>query len=233
MLLEINGLRKEYERGEHRFAAVDDLCLRLERGEFVCLFGRSGSGKTTLLNMIAGLITPDSGEILFDGVGLYSLDDPARTAWRNEKLGYMPQGASLLSNLSVLDNIRLPFHLQPRSGGSLEKARELTRELGISRLEKSYPSALSGGEMRRVALARALMNSPELVIADEPSNDLDAQTAREMASLLSVLNGRGCAFLVATHDQELGRLGRTLEIANGRLLDQDHATEDREVSNVQ
>jgi putative ABC transport system ATP-binding protein len=217
MLLEISGLKKEYERGGRRFAAVDNVSLTLARGEFVCLFGRSGSGKTTLLNMIAGLLTPDAGEVRFDGVGLYSLDDPARTAWRNEKLGYMPQGASLLPNLSALDNIRLPFHLQPRSGGSREKARELMRELGISGLEKSYPSALSGGETRRVALARALMNSPELVIADEPTNDLDAETAREMASLLSALNGRGCAFLVATHDQELGRLGRTLEIANGRL----------------
>ncbi|MDR2786769.1 MAG: ATP-binding cassette domain-containing protein, partial [Candidatus Accumulibacter sp.] len=116
MLLEINGLRKEYERGERRFAAVDDLCLTLDRGGFVCLFGRSGSGKTTLLNMIAGLLTPDAGEVLFDGIGLYSLDDPARTAWRNRTLGYMPQGASLLSNLSALDNVRLPFHLQPRSG---------------------------------------------------------------------------------------------------------------------
>jgi putative ABC transport system ATP-binding protein len=167
--------------------------------------------------MIAGLLTPDAGEVFFDGVGPYSLDDPARTAWRNRTLGYMPQGASLLSNLTALDNVRLPFHLQPRRGESLEKARELMNVLGISRLEKSYPSALSGGETRRVALARALMNSPELILADEPTNDLDAETAREMAALLAALNGRGCAFLVATHDRELGRLGRTLEIANGRL----------------
>jgi putative ABC transport system ATP-binding protein len=217
MLLEIKGLKKEYERGGHSFAAVNGLSLTLERGEFICLFGRSGSGKTTLLNMIAGLLTPDSGEVLFDGIRLYSLDDAARTAWRNEKLGYMPQGASLLSNFTALDNVRLPFHLQPRGGESREKARELMHELGISRLEKSYPSALSGGETRRVALARALMNSPELIIADEPTNDLDAETAREMAALLAAVNGTGCAFLVATHDQELGRLGKTLEISNGRL----------------
>lgn len=217
MLLEIKGLRKEYERGGHRFAAVDDLCLTLERGGFVCLFGRSGSGKTTLLNMIAGLLTPDAGKVLFDGVDPYSLDDPARTAWRNEKLGYLPQGASLLSNLTALENVRLPFHLQPRNGESFGKARALMNELGISHLEESYPSALSGGETRRVALARALMNSPELIIADEPTSDLDAETAREMAVLLSALNGRGCAFLVATHDRELGHLGRILEISNGKL----------------
>ena len=217
MLLEISGLRKEYERGDHRFAAVDNLDLTLDRGEFVCLFGRSGSGKTTLLNMIAGLLTPDTGEVLFDGVNLYSLDDPARTAWRNEKLGYLPQGGSLLSNLTALDNVRLPFHLQPRKGESREKAREWMSELGISSLERSYPSALSGGEARRVVLARALMNSPELVIADEPTSDLDAKTAREMASLFSALNSKGCAFLVATHDLELGSLGRILEISHGRL----------------
>ena len=220
MFLEVGRVSKKYERGGRVFAAVDNFSLTLERGEFVCLLGRSGSGKTTLLNMIAGLLTPDAGEILFDGANIYGLDDQARTAWRNAKLGYVPQGAGLLSNLTALDNVRLPFHLQPRTGESLKRARNLMRDMGIDKLENSYPAALSGGEMRRVALARALMNSPELIIADEPTNDLDAETAREIGQILSLLNDRGSTLLVVTHDLELSRLGgRVLEIANGRLID--------------
>jgi len=170
--------------------------------------------------MLTGLLTPDSGKIVFDGVDIFSLDDRERSLWRNDKLGYVPQGASLLSNLSAIDNVRLPFHLQARPGGSLKKARDLMSDLGISKLEKSYPAALSGGEMRRVALARAMMNSPELIIADEPTSDLDSETAREIAGLFSLLNESGCSFLVATHDLELSRHGRILKISDGRLLNE-------------
>lgn len=218
MLWEVAKVSKKYERGGRSFPAVDSLSLSMDRGEFVCLLGRSGSGKTTLLNMIAGLLTPDFGQITFDGIDIYSLDDRARTLWRNEKLGYVPQGASLLANLTALDNVRLPFFLQARAGESQKKARGLMSDLGIAKLENSYPAALSGGEMRRVALARALMNSPELIIADEPTSDLDVETAGEIISLLSLLNDRGCTLLVATHDLELSRCGGSvLTMAEGRL----------------
>ncbi|MDR1045898.1 MAG: ABC transporter ATP-binding protein [Candidatus Adiutrix sp.] len=218
MLLEVTRLSKKYTRGGRDFPAVDNLSLSLERGGFICLLGRSGSGKSTFLNMLAGLLTPDAGKISFDGLDIFSLDDRARTLWRNDKLGYVPQGASLLSNLSALDNVRLPYHLGSRKGGSLKKARGLMSDLGLAKVEKSYPPALSGGEMRRVALARAMMNEPELIIADEPTSDLDSETAREIAELFTLLNDRGCAFLLATHDLELSRHGRVLKISDGRLL---------------
>ena len=219
MPLEIRHLSKRYRRGGSWFNAVDNLSFRLENGEFVSLTGRSGSGKTTLLNMAIGLLSPDSGEVLLDGMNLFSLGDRERTALRNEKIGYVPQGRSLLGNLTALDNARLPFHLRRRQGNSRQKARELFARLDISRLENSYPAELSGGELRRVALARALINSPTLIIADEPTSDLDIDTAREILELFSSLNQQGISFLLATHDRELSRCGgRVLEMASGRWV---------------
>ncbi|MDR0882617.1 MAG: ABC transporter ATP-binding protein [Candidatus Adiutrix sp.] len=216
MRLETRELTKRYYRDTHELIPVDRLDFTLEAGDFVCLLGRSGSGKTTLLNMMAGLLTPDHGEVLIDGVNLFAMNDRERTKWRNEKIGYVPQGQSLLGNLTAVDNVRLPFHLQPRAGASLKKAADLLTDLGVAHLANSYPASLSGGELRRVALARALMNSPELLIADEPTSDLDLETAREIMALMSLLNDRGVTLLVATHDLELSQFGqRVLKISSG------------------
>ncbi|MDR2125179.1 MAG: ABC transporter ATP-binding protein [Desulfovibrio sp.] len=218
MRLEAQHLTKSYRRGQTHFNAVYNACFSLADGAFVSLIGRSGSGKTTLLNMAIGLLSPDSGEILVDGNNLFSLEDRQRSDFRNEKIGYIPQGRSLLGNLTALNNTRLPFHLQRRSGDSLQKARELFIQLGISHLENSYPKELSGGELRRVALARALINSPELILADEPTSDLDIDTAREIWELFSRLNAQGVSFLVATHDVELSRRGNAIwQMHSGRL----------------
>jgi putative ABC transport system ATP-binding protein len=218
MRLQINHLSKRYVRSGW-FYAVYDISFCLEKGEFASLTGRSGSGKTTLLNMLIGLLSPDSGEILLDGINLFSMNDRERSALRNEKIGYVPQGRSLLGNLTALNNARLPFHLQHRPGDSFQKARELFADLGISHLENSYPAELSGGELRRVALARALINSPELIIADEPTSDLDIDTAHEILDLFFRLNRQGVSFLVATHDLEISRYGGTrLKMTSGKLV---------------
>jgi putative ABC transport system ATP-binding protein len=220
MLLEISHITKRYRRGDAWFSAVENASLRLQAGESASLTGRSGSGKTTLLNMAVGLLSPDSGEILLDGVKLFSLEDRERTALRNAKIGYVPQGRSLLGNLTALDNARLPFHLQPRTGDSLQRSRELFAELGIAHLENSYPAELSGGETRRVALARALINSPELIIADEPTSDLDIETARDILALFSRLQEQGASVLLATHDVQAGLYGdRILSMSSGRLAE--------------
>ena len=217
MLLQVTALCKHSTRGGRVFAAVQDFCLDLDKGEFVSLIGRSGSGKTTILNMLAGLLTPDSGQVLVNGIDIFSLGDRQRSVLRNNTMGYVPQGTSLIPSLTVLDNVRLPWHLQAHQGQSLQTARDLLDEFGISHLEKSYPRSLSGGETRRAALARALINSPELIIADEPTNDLDIETAREIADLLLRLNGRGTAMLIVTHDLEISRCGgRALEISASR-----------------
>ncbi|MDR2825276.1 MAG: ABC transporter ATP-binding protein [Deltaproteobacteria bacterium] len=218
MQLQVSHLNKRYVRAGW-FHAVADVSFCLENGVFASLIGRSGSGKTTLLNMLIGLLSPDSGEILLNGIKLFSMNDRERTALRNEKIGYVPQGRSLLSNLTALNNARLPFHLQRRSGDSLQKARALFSDLGIAHLENSYPEELSGGELRRVALARALINSPELIIADEPTSDLDVDTAHEILELFLRLNRQGVSFLVATHDLELSRCGGLmLKMDSGKLV---------------
>lgn len=219
MLLHISHLRKQYLRGgKTPFWAVDDVSLNMAAGEFVSIIGRSGSGKTTLLNMIAGLLTPTSGEILFKGTNLHRLSDAALSSLRNEQLGCLPQGYSLLPNLTALDNVSLPFYLQKRAGSCDERARGLLGEVGLAGLEDAYPAEMSGGEMLRTAIARALINEPKLLIADEPTSDLDVDTAAEIMDLLLRINRQGTALLIVTHDLEITRFSsRVYRLASGKL----------------
>ncbi|MDR1110573.1 MAG: ATP-binding cassette domain-containing protein [Deltaproteobacteria bacterium] len=220
VLLEAKGLVKGFRRGLAGFRAVDGVSLSVGQGEFVSLTGRSGSGKTTLLSLLAGLLGPDGGDVLLRGRSIFALGDAGLARLRNREIGFLPQGRSLLGNLTVLDNVRLPFHLARRQGGSRQRALELLGDLSLAHLAGNRPHELSGGELRRVALARALMNSPELVVADEPTGDLDLGTAASLIRLIRDINSRGVAFLVATHDLDLCRgLGRVLEMSGGRLVD--------------
>jgi putative ABC transport system ATP-binding protein len=217
--LETQHLTKRFRRGNTSFEAVDAVDLSVEKGEFVSIMGRSGSGKTTLLSLIAGLISPDGGDVLLEGQSIFSLTESDLTSLRNNSIGFMPQGRSLLGNLTAIDNVRLPFYLKPRQGGSLDRALELMDQLGIAHLSKSRPSELSGGEMRRVTLARALINEPGFVVADEPTSDLDLKSAEDLGELLREINSRGVTILVATHDRELSsKFGRVLEMAEGKLV---------------
>lgn len=217
-MLHIKNISKQYDRAGKTFAAVDNISLNMAEGDFISIIGRSGSGKTTLLNMVAGLLSPTGGDISFDGVNPFVLGDRAMARFRNCNIGYVPQGKSLLANLTALDNIRLPFYLAPRAGACLEKARALLNEMGLPYLAGSYPQSMSGGEMRRVAIARALINNPKLIIADEPTSDLDLETTHEIIALLKRLNATGTAILVVTHDLELARCGgQVFKMAGGRL----------------
>lgn len=219
MLLQIKNVSKQYARAGKTFAAVDNVSLEMRAGEFISIIGRSGSGKTTLLNMVAGILTPAAGEILFDGASLFARNDYEMARFRNFNIGYVPQGRSLLSNLSALDNVRLPFYLAPRQGDCMAKANKLLCELKLEHLADSLPKSLSGGETRRVALARALINDPKLLIADEPTSDLDLETATEIIGLLKRLNAQGTSILIVTHDLELACCGcRVINIALGRLV---------------
>lgn len=218
-MLKVEKLRKEYTRGRSSFAAVDDVDLCIERGEFVSVIGRSGSGKTTLLNMIAGLLRPTSGTVAFEGVGLSTLNDAGMSRLRSERMGYVPQGAGLLSNLTVLDNVRLPFYFSGREGDPSGRAYFLLDEMGIAHLADMYPRHLSGGELRRASIARALINSPVLLIADEPTGDLDAETTKDVMRLLSRIGSQGTALLVVTHESDPAAWGdRVLTMESGRLL---------------
>jgi len=202
MVLRVNQLTKEFKRGNTSFFAVKNAGLSVYPGDFVSIIGRSGSGKTTLLNLIAGLLKPTSGSIEIGGKDISSFNDAEASRYRNAIIGYVPQGQSLLANLTVLDNVRLPFYFFRREGDAAKKALSLLEQVGIPHLAYMYPRQLSGGEMRRVAIARALINDPAILLADEPTSDLDVQTTAEVMKLFKEISLSGTAVLMVTHDLE-------------------------------
>lgn len=220
MLLEVRELSKVYESGTSRFSAVGSVNFSVDRSELVSIIGRSGSGKSTLLNMITGLIKPTAGEVLLNGKRVHSLNDKEGSFYRNSQIGYVPQGQSILSNFSVIDNVRLPFFLSKREGDPSEKAFSLLEQVGILHLAHRQPSQLSGGELKRVVIARALINSPALLIADEPTSDLDHQTTKEILELLSSFSKMETAVLAVTHEADVTNYcNRTLLMEAGKLIE--------------
>jgi putative ABC transport system ATP-binding protein len=230
IVLEIQELTKEYSRSGRAFNAVDNVNLTITAGDFISIIGRSGSGKSTLLNMTAGLLKPTKGNILFDGKNITGFNDEEISLLRNEKIGYVPQGQNLLSNFTVLENVCIPWYLFKREGGSSsasqplsasqpeQRALALLEKTGISHLASSYPRELSGGEMRRVAIARALINSPALLIADEPTSDLDVETTAEIMKLFSTVANEGTSVLIVTHELDTLNYGnKTYSMSAGLL----------------
>jgi putative ABC transport system ATP-binding protein len=221
-LLELKNLTKEYRRGGRAFNAVNEVSLSVEPGEFISIIGRSGSGKSTLLNMSAGLLRPTEGAVLFEGRDIHRLNDRELSFLRNEKIGYVPQGQSLLSNFTVFDNVCIPWFLFRREGDVEGRAFILLEKVGISHLAASYPKELSGGEMRRDSIARSLINDPRLLIADEPTGDLDVQTTAEIMELFSRIAREGTAVLIVTHELDTLNYGnKTYSMDGGNL--QPHA----------
>ncbi len=220
MFLEIQGLSKQYKRGEKAFLAVDSVDLSIDQGDFVSIIGRSGSGKSTLLNMIAGLLTPTAGNIKLEGTDIHALNDKQISELRNTRMGYIPQGSGVLSNLTIFDNVRLPYYLSKRQGDASGRASFILDEIGISPLADMLPAQLSGGEIRRVLIARALMNEPDILIADEPTSDLDIETAKEIMRLFARINKNGTTILIVTHELDTLEFGnRVLSMASGRLTE--------------
>ncbi len=224
MLLEIKGLSKQYTRRGKTFSAVENVDLSIGRGDFVSIVGRSGSGKSTLLNMVAGLLRPTSGSVELEGRDIYALKDKEISELRNARLGYIPQGSGALSNLTVFDNVRLPFFLYKKQGeGDVSgRASFLLDEVGIFPLADLLPSQLSGGELRRVLIARALMNEPDILIADEPTADLDIDTTKEIMELFAGINKSGTTVLLVTHELDtLTFANRALTMSAGKLTAND------------
>ena len=216
---ELQELTKEYKRGKQPFNAVNHVSLSVEPGDFISIIGRSGSGKSTLLNMGAGLLHPTGGTVFFEEQDIYGLNDQEISFLRNEKIGYVPQGQSLLSNFTVFDNVCIPWFLFKREGDVEGRAFTLLEKVGISHLAASYPKELSGGEMRRTALARALINKPQLLIADEPTSDLDVETTAEIMELFSRIVQEGTAVLIVTHELDTLNYGnKTYLMDAGNLL---------------
>ena len=199
-VLELECLRKDYVRGGRSFSAVKDVTLSVESGEYVSIVGRSGSGKSTLLNMAAGMLEPTSGTVTLDGIGLSGKSDAELSKIRNGLIGFIPQGALALPNLTVLENVILPHCLYPRDDDGETRAMGLLERFGIAHLAESLPHELSGGELRRALIARALVNSPKLLIADEPTSDLDVESTHAIMEEFSRLNSEGMTLLVVSHD---------------------------------
>ena len=222
-LLELREVTKAYRRGGRAFNAVNGASLSVESGDFISVTGRSGSGKSTLLNMSAGLLKPTGGTVFFDGHDIFQLNDRAISLLRNEEIGYVPQGQSLLSNFTVLENVVMPWFLfkretPPETPTPEKRALILLEKTGISHLAASYPKELSGGEMRRAAIARSLVNSPRLLIADEPTGDLDAETTADIMKLLRAIANGGTAVLIVTHEVDTLSYGdKTYSMNNGTM----------------
>lgn len=192
--LECQALKKSYGDGRVVLAGLD---FRLEPGEYVAVMGESGVGKSTLLNLIAGLDTPDSGELLIDGIPMSVLNDEAATLLRREKLGFIFQAFHVLPHLTLEQNVSLPLLL---NGLPLERAQELLEAVGLGKRGGDYPRQLSGGELQRVAIARALVHRPRLLLADEPTGNLDPDTAAEILTLLrKEIRASGAAAIMVTH----------------------------------
>lgn len=221
MILNVNSLTREFKREDAAFFAVQDVNLQLSEGDFYCIIGRSGSGKSTLLNLLAGLLKPTRGSIEIEGRDISSFSDTEASVFRNSKIGYIPQGQSVLANLTVLDNVRLPHYFFSRDGDATEKAMSLLEQTGIPHLALMYPRQLSGGELRRVSIARALMNDPVILMADEPTNDLDEQTTADMMKLFSGIAQKGTAVLLVTHDLSAAQSAEHLfKMESGVLTEQ-------------
>lgn len=220
-MLELIKLKKVYEREKvPSFTAVNDVDIKIMDGDFVSIIGRSGSGKSTILNMIVGLLRPTSGRVLIDGDDLWSMNDRDMAIIRCSKIGYIPQGQSLLSNLSILDNIRLPFCLSQGKGNGIELAKNLLEEIGLQHLAERYPAELSGGEMKRAAIVRALINNPGILIADEPTGDLDEETIKEVMKLFNIINSKGTTIVMVTHENDITSMGNRLCImSSGKLIE--------------
>jgi len=193
----------------------------VRRGESLVIVGASGAGKSTLLHLLGGLDAPSAGDVSLDGASLFAMSKAARTKLRNERIGFVFQSYNLLPELDALENVCLPALLQPRTrDGVMERGMELLKAVGLSARMEHRPAELSGGEQQRVAVARALMNRPSLVLADEPTGNLDSKTGESILDLLWRLREEsGTTLVMVTHDEHVATRGeRVLEIADGRIL---------------
>ena len=221
-LLSLKQVSKSFHQGSQRIEVLNHLDLSVRPGEIVSILGQSGSGKSTLLSLLAGLDHPDTGTVEVKGENLAKLSQDQLSKFRSKNLGIVFQQYHLMSNLTALENVGVPLELQGTREFA-EPARLALKQVGLSNRLAHFPSQLSGGECQRVALARAIVSEPSLILADEPSGNLDQKTGREIMDLLFRLcRDRGQSLILVTHNHELAKLcDRTLILSNGRLKTQD------------
>lgn len=221
MLLEIRDLCKYYGSGDNLVKAIDHTSMSIQRGEFTAIVGRSGSGKSTLLHMLGALDRPDSGKILIEGKSVFDLKDEQLAVFRRRKIGFIFQNYNLIPSLNVWENIVLPMGLDKKRVDR-NFVMDLAERIGIVDKLKSLPNTLSGGQQQRVAIARALAAKPAIILADEPTGNLDSKTELEVISLLKAcVNEYGQTLVMITHDETIAQMAdRILVIEDGKVVSQ-------------
>lgn len=221
MKLEAKGVKKDFARGGNSgsvLEAVKPLDFSLESGELVEITGRSGSGKSTLLSMMAGMLVPTGGSICIDDTDIYSMKEEERSRLRNDRIGLIPQGHTALRSLTILENVMLPFVLYHEETPPEDRAKEFLQKVGLFDMKDERPNALSGGELRRMAVARALLMKPEVLLADEPTAGLDDENVELVMELLRSAADEGASVLLVTHENEAMKYAdRVFNMDGGRL----------------
>ncbi|RJO63317.1 MAG: ABC transporter ATP-binding protein [Dehalococcoidia bacterium] len=217
-MLEIKNVSKIYGKGEGQVAALNDVSFTVDRGSFLAVMGPSGSGKSTLLNIIGGLDQLTSGEVILDGDRIDNLTENEMVTLRRGKVAYVFQQYHLLSSLTALENVLLPLAFNRRADTA--RAKEMLRRVGLEKRANHKPAQLSGGEQQRVAIARALVSDPELILADEPTGNMDQKTGQEILKLFEELNAEGRSIVMVTHAPEIARHAReTLFLKDGQIVE--------------
>ena len=218
-LIELKEISKYYQSEGERVAALQGMDLTIEEGEFIAVMGPSGSGKSTLLNILGGLSHPSAGDLLVDGIDIYQLKGEKLADYRREYIGFVFQSFQLIPYLTILENIMLPLAIVPsRNGDQGSMAAGVLQKVGLAEKGRRLPNQLSGGEQERVAIARALVNNPPIILADEPTGNLDSTTGREIMELLGDLNSEGQTIIMVTHNPENARYAhRIIQLKDGQI----------------
>jgi putative ABC transport system ATP-binding protein len=232
-VIRIEDLVKIYTMGEVEVRALDGVSLSIEPGEFVAVMGPSGSGKSTFMNIVGCLDRPTSGRYFLDGTDVSSLNRDQRAEIRNEKIGFVFQAFNLLPRTSALENVELPLIYSSDGGTSAsraQKARECLNIVGLAGREEHFPSQLSGGQQQRVAIARALINEPKMLLADEPTGNLDSRTSEEVLAVFQKLNNEGKTVVLITHEPDIAQFARrVVGFRDGRVVE-DRAVDRRKLA---
>lgn len=232
-VVQLRDIRKTYRSGELEVHAVRGISLDIHAGEFVAIMGASGSGKSTLMNTLGCLDRPTSGAYTLDGVDVSGLDRPARADLRNQKLGFVFQGFNLLARTTALENVELPMLYAPRRPDSTEMRRRALAALdivGLAGRADHLPSQLSGGQQQRVAIARALVNEPRLLLADEPTGNLDSKTSIEVMGVFQRLNAQGITIVMVTHELDVASYCKRILVVRDGLVVRDEPVANRSIA---
>ena len=228
-MIELDSVTKTYTLGQQRIKAVDNVSLTIQPGEFVAIMGKSGCGKTTLLGLIGGLDRPDSGSIRVNGTEISQLAETELTRYRRDQVGIIFQFFNLIPILTVAENVALPFSLQGKSEKETQaRVKELLNDVDLVERQTHYPHEISGGEMQRVAIARALINQPQLVLADEPTGNLDSRTGHQVMETMARLSEQHrTTFVLATHSSEAASYAtRKLQMRDGSLSSEEESKQE-------